>query len=211
MIGVLALLCTREDLTASRFFPLVPGDHWSYKDTGAPGTVFESVVKPEVNPPYDEADAALTERPQRFFPVEMSEDGHVSGVACYREHDNTVLQVGTGINRPCVPRPILVVSRKKFDWEYYGDNISDILTDAFHYSASCEWGGTADVLGKPHDTVVVTTMVTAGPPKIGVEVKQVARYAADVGLYDVTEDGHVGKNKVHHERTLVSFEPGGHS
>ena len=59
------------------------------------------------------------------------------------------------------------------------------------------------VFGKPHETLVVTMTMTVGPKKIGVELKQVWRYAADVGLYEVTEDGHIGKNQVHHTRRLT--------
>jgi len=209
VIAALALCFGSDDMAASRFFPLVPGSRWTYSDTAAPGTVFESVVKPEVNPPYDAGDAALIEKPQRYFPVEMLEDGRVRQVICYREHDNTLLQVGTGIDKPIVPRAIMVVSRKAFDWDYYGEPISEYLTESIHYVATSQFGSPADVLGKRHDTLVVNVTMSVGPKKVGIELKQVWRYAADVGLYEVDEDGHVGKNPVHHVRRLTKFEPGG--
>lgn len=209
MIGALLLLSLADDLSASRFFPLTPGNHWVYEDTAAPGSTFESVVKAEVNPPFDPQDDALVERPQRYFPIEMLEDGKVRQIMCYREHDNTLLQVGNGIDKPIVPRALMVVSKKPFDWDYYGDNISEYLTESIHYVLNSAFGSTDAVLGKPHQTLVVNVTVSAGPKKTGIELKQVWRYAADIGLYEVTEDGHVGKNQVHHVRRLTKFEPGG--
>lgn len=209
MIGTLALLLAFDDLAASRFFPLVEGDHYTYEDTAVPGTEIEAITKKEINPQFDPEDAALIEKPERYFPVEIRQDGRVVQVVCYREKDNTLFQVGTGINKPIPPRPIMVVAKNAFSWEYYGDNISEILTEAIHYSATSQYGGTETVLGKPHQTLVVKLKVTAGPKKEGIEVDQVFHYAADVGLYEVTEDGHVGKNKVHHVRRLTKYTPGG--
>ena len=209
MIGALMLFFLADDLSASRFFPLAAGNRWVYEDTAAPGSTFESLVKAEVNPPFDPRDEALIEKPQRYFPVEMREDGKLRQVICYREHDNTLLQVGNGIDKPMVPRPLMVVSKKPFDWDYYGDSISEYLTESIHYVANSAFGSTEPILGKPHQTLVVNVTMSVGPKKVGVEIKQVWRYAADVGLYEVTEDGHVGKSKVHHVRRLTQFEAGG--
>src|SRR5579862_5081309 len=165
MIGLLALSLLTDDLAASRFFPLVPGNRWVYEDTLAPGTTFESVVKPEVKPSPEQlkelADLKAQgkdpelggETPPQFFPVEMREDGKLRQVICYQERDNTLLQVGNGINKPVTPRPIMVVSKKSFDWDYYGDNVSEYLTEAIHYAATSAFGPVADVLGKPHQTL----------------------------------------------------------
>ncbi|MHB8634851.1 MAG: hypothetical protein ACYC96_00090 [Fimbriimonadaceae bacterium] len=221
MIFALVLALASDDLSASRFFPLVAGDRWVYEDTLAPGSTFETLVKPEVKPSAEQMkelarlkaegkDPELGgEPPEQYFPVEMRQDGKLRQVVCYRERENTLLQVGNGINKPIVPRPLMVVSKKPFQWDFYGDNVSEYLADAFHYVATSEFGPIATVLGKPHQTLVVNMTMTVGPKKEGVEIKQVWRYAADIGLYEVTEDGHVGKNPVHHVRRLVKFDAGG--
>ena len=221
MIGALMLLSLADDLSASRFFPLVAGNRWVYEDTLAPGSTFESLVKPEVKPTDEQLKEMADLKAQgkdpdvggeaapRFFPVEMREDGNLRQVVCYQERENTLLQVGNGINKPISPRALMVVSRKPYDWDFYGDNISEYVTEAIHYVATSALGPTVTVLGKPHETLVVKMTMSVGPSKTGVEIKQVWRYAADVGLFEVTEDGHVGKNSVHHVRRLTKFETGG--
>jgi hypothetical protein len=221
MIGTLALLLTSDELSASRFFPLAAGNRWVYEDSMAPGTTFESVVKQEVKTDAPDPieiqrlkDAGkdpdiISDSVPQFYPVEMREDGSLRQVICYREKDSTLLQVGTGINKPMVPLPMMVVSKKPYDWDFYSQNINEYLSEAIHYVASSSFGPIATVLGKPHQTLVVNMTMTVGPKKTGVELKQVLRYAADVGLYELSEDGHIGKNLVHHIRHLVKFETGG--
>jgi len=221
MIGALALLFTSDDLAASRFYPLSAGNRWVYEDTIAPGTVFETIVKAEVKPSEEDIKEIerlkkegkdpdiVSEIEPQYFPIEMREDGTLRQTICYREKDNTLLQVGNGINKPIVPLPLMVVSKREFGWDFYGQNINEYLTEAIHYVATSSFGPVANVLGKPHQTLVVNMTMTVGPKKTGVELKQVLRYAADVGLYEVNEDGHIGKNLVHHVRHLVKFEAGG--
>ncbi len=208
MIATLLFMLPGQDITAARFFPLVSGNHWTYEDSDAPGSVFETIVKDEVKPSKEVLEDGTVDVPVAYFPLEQRTDGKVRAVICYHENESTLYHVGNGPNKPVTPRAVMVASRKPMDWEFYGDNVNPYAPEPVHYTAHSELGKTENVLGSPHQTLIVTFQETLGPKKGGLSIKQVWKYAADLGLYEIDEDGTVGKSQIHHVQKLVKFEPG---
>lgn len=197
-------------LTAATFYPLVPGNHWTYKDDGAPASVFETVVRKEVVPPPAPPDEG-GDVVKPYYPVDDLQDGQVTGTSCYRQQGATMYYVGSGLNHPVTARPVLIATRAPSTWDYYGNPLSALEPDSIHYSAKSEMGPKESVLGKMHDTLIIHMHVELGKGSSGIDVHEDWCYAADVGLYKLVEKGHVGKRELNHTRTLVKFEAGGAS
>lgn len=213
MISLLACIAL-GDLTAARFFPLVPGTHWVYTDSDS-GTTIEQVVKPEViQTPDTTGDATTTPDPAvehlpNYYPIEETDDGQVSSsMPCYIDRGNRVYLVGMGINRPVSQRLVVVVTKEPYSWTFYGTAISPLQTESIKYECTSEVGPSETILGAKHDTVIVKFHATLGKKGKGLDVNQTWKYASDIGLYELDEVGKMGDHKVDHVRKLVKFVPG---
>ena len=180
-------------LTAKDFFPLTPGDRWTYSDSLNKS---EHIVDKAVI-------GKIEGKVQPYGVIEEFIDGSKSGEMFYRIHANTVNLVGRGIFDQFPPRPILVVGGTN-DWDYYADPITPYSSVQIHVVAHSEDGTPEVLFGKLRKIVKVTDVASAGG-KTGLNVHQTAIYAEGIGMIDFKQVGTAGKGKINDERKLISF------
>ena len=187
-------------VSASDYFPLIPGFKATYDDSALHKAQVLNVVQP-----------SLKIGDRDVCPISTYLDGQKTDTVYYSATENEIVIVAYDLKHPLAnPRPVFRVGPGKVTWTYQGvtpffkDPVSLLLT------GESRPGGKKKILRETVETLLVSLDATIGDPKTGgFLVHQEMVFAKGIGMTDMVESAVVaGKKQSHHVR-LIAFEPGG--
>lgn len=197
LLAAAHLWAARGPLGAADFFPLSPGCTRTYFEPG--GTTTE-----EVQDPIKVGDNTV-------YPiVQRDQGGRVFGTLFYRLDGNTVYLLGSGEQKNWLPQPLPVL---RFDgqpgkWKYDGVT-GGSAPQPISLSGECRVLREEDVFGKSLPVIQISLRSMLGQAPNQVINTSVAKYAAGVGMIEVTSSAQAARQRPHAVvRRLVKIEGG---
>lgn len=191
---LLANLTGQKEASASRFFPLNPGDKFVFEEE------------------YDKTKKSFTDvvgQPQDMkgrlsYPVETFFQGRDSvGKVFYQVDGERVLVTGLDFSGPLpTPYPVMVAGDGPRSFVWTGETpVPNGTPEPLSLSGESKPGKQVTYLGRKRDTIeVVLTSEVAGLTSV-----QKSTYADGLGLIQMVEES--GRMKLKRTRKLVQYEP----
>jgi hypothetical protein len=193
----------------SDFFPLHPGDVYTFHESGAG---LQDDFVDTVGEPMDIAGA-------QAFPISTKTDQESgSETTYYRIFENKVIIVAFDPKAPLKePYSIIQLNDRGQKWNYIGATTLMGVEAALKMEGRSKMIGQREVLGSKVDvlevvldaTVVDTQASEHMNQPVGLKTKQTALYARGIGLYEMKEEAQLGKQKSTRIRTLTKYKKAG--
>lgn len=199
MLAALCLTFALAPTAAIDWFPLQPGNKWTYREEGR---FLQNSFVDEVLEPVSIGEV-------KAFPVTTSQDGKVIETVYYQETPDVIFIVAYDPKKPLKdPRPLFKASSKKETWDYVG--LTPFLRDFVPLKLKGESSpkGKRTVLGREAELLEVKFDAQLGATSNDVVLsKQVALYAKGIGLVEMTARTTVGRQTDEVKLKLVDFKP----
>ena len=184
-------------LSAADFFPLRPGTQMQYEEK----SMMEGSTLDVVGTPVELAGQMVT-------PVVTKQGGKEVNTTYYRVSGSGVDIMAYSLDAPLpVPLPVLRVPEKnKITWKHEGPANADRMAEPLLMEGSSEFKGEREYLGKKRPILEVRIKARVGGSRMREEVSQVAIYAKDLGLVELTSVTKVAKREAKSVLKLVKVE-----
>lgn len=183
------------------FFPLNPGDKYTYIETA--GSAAYKVT--------DTVGDIVKIKEEEAIPVGTKSGATDNGSTFYRIVDDTVYVIAYDAKTPLEEAiPVMKIGDREVKWDFAGmTSVLDDKNTAMIIKGSSHKAGQKQVLGQKRDIYEVTLDIQVGAEKGGFKSKQVAEYARGIGLVMMKETSIINKKKTERTRTLSEYKPKG--
>jgi hypothetical protein len=181
-------------LTAADFFPLNPGDEYTYIDDAGrqKWTIIDRVAGP------------VKVGDREAFRVDSYLGGKVFGSSFYVQDAKEVVVAAYEADKPLpVPLPIFKLPGGTNSWEFEGPTTMITMEVNTRLQGSVKNIKPVKVLGKDREALEVKLVVFDGT----VQTEQTSIYAKGIGLVEMKEVTQMNKTKQQRVRRLISYRP----
>lgn len=177
------------------YFPLRPGDEYVYMEEASR---IRTTFVDRIGQPVEIGGRTA-------FPITTLLAGQAVLTSYFAYEGDAVVNVAIDPKQPFAsPYPIFRVGDKAIKWEFVGTAPVGETSTMIQLKAESRRTRTRDLLGARRETVQVAITFESAD---GVRTKQVATYAAGIGLVDLEDNVQVGRIRSKRTRKLVEFRP----
>lgn len=193
-LAAIALLAQQVSL-ASDFYPLRPGDEFTYLEESMR---VQTTFVDRVGEPIDL-------KGRQGYPITTYLAGQPVGTGYFAVQGDTVLNLALDKDKPLeTPYPILVVGDKGAKWEHTGAVPVAEYVAMVTMKGESKRGKPRQLFGETRQTLEVSFSMDTGDR---ISSRQKAVYASGLGLVEMEETTQLGRQRMKRTRKLIAFKP----
>ncbi|MEZ5162240.1 MAG: hypothetical protein R2688_00515 [Fimbriimonadaceae bacterium] len=191
-----------QEKSVKDFFPVIPNSVWRYEESQK-GKSSKTVVEMKAGSPFHSGE-------EEVVPV-TSTIYKATTTIYYKITSNEVVTMGYELDKFLdQPIPIIKLKDRGMSWKYVGE--TQLIGEMAPLTMDCSSRliGKRKVLGEDREVLEVKykAVIDAEIGNMKIESQQTAFYADGIGLYEMKENGKVGRSSTERTMKLISYVEG---